>query len=87
MSQTKHSVRWTIQDVEALPENEWVRYEIVDGELFVTRSPHHKHQHVIGCLFAALNDWSLARRGGSFICIAGLRWFFLKVKRDCQSVK
>lgn len=53
MSQTTGSVRWTIQDVEALPDNEWIRYEIIDGELFVTRSPHHKHQHVIGCIFAS----------------------------------
>jgi hypothetical protein len=48
MSQTTGSVRWTIRDVEALPDNEWIRYEIIDGELFVTRSPHHKHQHAIG---------------------------------------
>lgn len=29
MSQTRSSVRWTIQDIEALPENEWVRYDII----------------------------------------------------------
>lgn len=50
------SVRWTIQDIEALPENEWIRYEIIDGELFVTRSPHHKHQHVVGCIFTVLDN-------------------------------
>jgi Uma2 family endonuclease len=59
MSQTTGSVRWTIQDVEALPDNEWIRYEIIDGELFVTRSPHHKHQHVIGRIFAVLDSWSI----------------------------
>lgn len=59
MSKTTGGVRWTIRDVEALPENEWTRYEIIDGELFVTRSPHHKHQHVVGCIFAALNSWSI----------------------------
>jgi hypothetical protein len=37
MSQTTDRVRWTIQDVAALPDNEWIRYEIIDGELFVTR--------------------------------------------------
>lgn len=58
MSQTT-GVRWTIQDVEALPDNEGIRYEIIDGELFVTRSPHHKHQHVTGCIFAVLNSWSV----------------------------
>jgi hypothetical protein len=46
-------------------KDQWIRYEIIDGELFVTRlplwgtaelPPHHKHQHVIGCIFAVLND-------------------------------
>lgn len=59
MSQTTSGVRWTIQDVEALPDNEWIRYEIIDGELFVTRSPHHKHQHVTGRIFAVLDNWSI----------------------------
>jgi Uma2 family endonuclease len=54
MSQALSSVRWTIQDVEALPDNEWIRYEIIDGELLVTRAPHHKHQQVTGRIFAAL---------------------------------
>ncbi len=35
MSQTKSGDRWTIQDVAALPDNEWIRYEI----LFAVRSP------------------------------------------------
>jgi Uma2 family endonuclease len=48
------SVRWIIQDIEALPENEWIRYEIVDGELFVTRPPHYKHQQVAGRIFIVL---------------------------------
>ncbi|MGF1478728.1 MAG: Uma2 family endonuclease [Cyanophyceae cyanobacterium] len=52
-------VRWTTRDVEALPENDWIRYEIIDGELFVTRAPHHKHQHVTGRLFAVLDSWSI----------------------------
>ena len=59
MSQTASGVRWTIQDVEALPDNEWICYEIIDGELFVTRSPHHKHQQVTGRIFAVLDNWSL----------------------------
>jgi Uma2 family endonuclease len=59
MSQTAGGVRWTIQDVEALPDNEWIRYEIIDGELFVTRSPHHKHQQVTGRIFAVLDSWSI----------------------------
>ncbi len=59
MTSIANQVRWTIQDVEALPENEWIRYEIIDGELFVTRSPHHRHQQVAGRLFALLDQWSM----------------------------
>jgi Uma2 family endonuclease len=72
MSQITSGVRWTIQDVEALPDNEWIRYEIIDGELFVTRAPHHKHQHVIGCIFSALNSWSLETGLGEPSIMPGL---------------
>ena len=38
------AVRWTISDIEAMPEDEWKRYEIIDGELFVSRAPGEPHQ-------------------------------------------
>ena len=59
MSQAVDSIRWTIQDIDALPHNEWIRYEIIDGELLVTRSPHHKHQQVAGRVFSVLDSWSI----------------------------
>lgn len=31
-------VRWTTTDIDLLADNEGTRYEIVDGELFVTRT-------------------------------------------------
>ena len=72
MSQTTGGVRWTIQDVEALPDNEWVRYEIIDGELFGTRSPHHKHQQITGRVFAVLDNWSLESGLGEPSIMPGL---------------
>lgn len=72
MSQTAGGVRWTIQDVEALPDNEWIRYEIIDGELFVTRSPHHKHQQVTGRIFAVLDSWSIETGLGEPSIMPGL---------------
>lgn len=65
-------VRWTIQDIEALPENEGIRYEIIDGELFVTRSPHHKHQQTTGRIFAVLDSWSLISGLGEASIMPGL---------------
>ncbi|APB32644.1 Uncharacterized protein conserved in cyanobacteria [Gloeomargarita lithophora Alchichica-D10] len=52
-----HQRLWTRADLELLPEN-GNRYEIVDGELFVTTIPHSKHQKTCGRLFAVLDRWS-----------------------------
>ena len=48
MTQAPNQVRWTIADLELLATDEWKRYEIIDGELFVTRAPHIRHQAVVG---------------------------------------
>lgn len=37
-------VGWTPSDLELLSDN-GNRYQIIDGELFVTRAPHWKHQN------------------------------------------
>lgn len=55
---TSEQVRWTIADLEGLPDN-GNRYEIIDGELFVTRAPHLGHQDVAGLIYAELLRWSL----------------------------
>lgn len=55
---TVKGIRWTVHDLELLPENEGTRYEIIDGELFVTRAPHWKHQKTCGQIFQQLNIWS-----------------------------
>ena len=47
------SLRWTSADLELLPED-GKRYEIVDGELLVSRQPHWYHQYVCGRVFTAL---------------------------------
>lgn len=58
MSQTTDErVRWTTADLELLPDN-GNRYEIIDGELFVTRAPHWEHQRTCGRIFSALDAWS-----------------------------
>ena len=54
------SRRWTTADLEALEYDEWNRYEIIDGELFVTHAPHLNHQNSIGEIYAKLLSWSKA---------------------------
>ncbi len=57
-------VRWTIADLELLPADEWKSYEIIDGELFVARAPHIKHQAVIRNFCSKLQDWSQQNQAG-----------------------
>jgi Uma2 family endonuclease len=72
MSRAIEGVRWTIHDLEFLPENELTRYEIIDGELFVTRTPHYLHQQVCGKVFSQLDVWSEATGNGITIVSPGV---------------
>jgi Uma2 family endonuclease len=56
-------LRWTISDLEGLPEN-GKRYEIIDGELFITGALHLDHQDSVGNLYAALLSWSSQNHRG-----------------------
>ena len=58
MNQVATPIRWTIHDLDALPENEGIRREILNGELFVTRAPHWKHQNLINKIGRKLEEWS-----------------------------
>ncbi len=59
MTTTPNRVRWTTADLELFPDD-GKRYEIIDGELFVTRAPRWSHQQVTGRVFNALDIWSQA---------------------------
>jgi hypothetical protein len=55
---TPYRTRWTTSDIALLPDN-GTRYEIIDGELYVSRQPHWHHQRTCGNLCAELRAWSL----------------------------
>jgi len=57
MMKTSNNLYWTIADLELFPED-GKRYEIINGELLVTRAPHWKHQEVSGNVYAVLQSWS-----------------------------
>ncbi|MDX2216699.1 MAG: Uma2 family endonuclease [Oculatellaceae cyanobacterium bins.114] len=60
------SIRWTTRDLDAMPDDGgWKRYEIIDGELFVTRAPHIRHQGAAGKLHVRLEIWSEMSGAGS----------------------
>jgi Uma2 family endonuclease len=73
MSQTMpEKVRWTIADLELLSDDEWKRYEIIDGELFVTRAPHLEHQDSSGCIYFELRAWSKVSKLGKAFLLPGI---------------
>ena len=72
MSQSTTGIRWTTSDLELLPDDEGKRYEIIDGELFVTRSPHFRHQNASGNIYFELQAWSKTTGNGKAIFTPGI---------------
>ncbi|HHP7229966.1 MAG TPA: Uma2 family endonuclease [Xenococcaceae cyanobacterium] len=72
MSQTVEKIIWTTQDLPFLPQNESVNYELIDGELFVTRSPHRLHQQSCVKLARYLDSWSESSGLGETIIAPGM---------------
>ena len=54
-SKVKHLM--TIDDLEAIPYDETHRYELIEGELYVSRAPGIPHQLVLGNLQAELFNY------------------------------
>ena len=52
------TLRYTTSDLECLPAIDGVRYEIIAGDLYVSRQPDWHHQYVSGRLSWALHDWN-----------------------------
>jgi Uma2 family endonuclease len=50
--------RFTSKDLERLPAIEGIRYEIIDGDLYVSRQPHWHHQYACDEIGWALRTWS-----------------------------
>lgn len=56
--ETTKQLRWTSADLEFL-DNGNKRYEIIDGELFMSKQPHWHHQKTCGNIYYLLAVWSL----------------------------
>jgi len=57
------SLRWTTADLELMPDD-GKRYEIIDGELYVSKQPSWEHQLVCVRIVGALDAWSRETRAG-----------------------
>ena len=64
MSMSHPSTDWTVEMVHALPED-GLRYEVIDGELFVTPAPTWTHQDAVLELVRTLDPYLLATGCGA----------------------
>jgi Uma2 family endonuclease len=55
--------QWTAADLDDLPDD-GNRYEVIDGELFVTPAPALRHQEAVAQLFLLLSDYLGKERVG-----------------------
>lgn len=66
------SLRYTVRDLEGMPDIDGVRYEIIDGDLYVSKSPDWHHQYTAGRVFLALQLWSDQTEAGIAIEAPGV---------------
>ncbi len=68
---TSEKLRWNTADLELFPDN-GNRYEIINGELFVTRAPDWKHQKTCANIIIVLGNWSQATSLGEVVPAPGI---------------
>ena len=66
------TIHWTSKDLEVLPEDSGTRYEIIDGELYVSKQPHKYHQLVCTRIWSILQTWSIQTDNGEAVAAPGL---------------
>jgi Uma2 family endonuclease len=64
--------RYTSADLDILPQIEGIRYEIIDGELFVSKQPSWHHQSAASNTCSALKQWNRETRRGQTVEVPGL---------------
>jgi len=70
---TTKALRWTIADLDAFPQSsDGTRYEIIDGELFVSTQPSSQHQFTCGQATYELEAWNRVSLAGVVLPAPGL---------------
>ena len=65
------TLRWTSTDLESMPDD-GKRYEIIDGELYVSKQPSWHHQYTCLRIATALDSWSRLSGAGQVNLAPGL---------------
>lgn len=68
---TTTALHWTSADLASLPDD-GRRYEIIDGELYMSRSPHYEHQRACTRIGRKLDDWCEQTRLGEAVVGPGI---------------
>ena len=63
--------RWTSTELEMFPEN-GLLYEIIAGELFVSKQPHWHHQGTCSNIVAEIIQWIRSGGGGQVVAAPGV---------------
>ncbi len=71
MESSDTALRWTSADLELMPDD-GKRYEIIDGEIYVSKQRHWDHQYVSGKLFRFLDEWNDQTQAGVVNAAPGL---------------
>jgi len=66
------SIRYTSSDLELLPDVEGVRYEIIDGDLYVSKAPELGHQLTCHRVAFVLEQWNRRAGLGTIVPAPGL---------------
>ena len=66
------TIHWTSKDLEILPNDDGTHYEIIDGELYVSKQPHKYHQLVCTRIWSFLQTWSIQTENGEAVVAPGL---------------
>lgn len=65
------ALRWTSADLELLPDDGKL-YEIIDGELLMSRQPHYHHQLACNQIAYFLTDWNRKTGLGQTVSAPGI---------------
>jgi len=66
MGMPRTAERWTADMVRALPDD-GNRYEVIDGQLFVTPAPSALHQRAVGRIFLRLENYLRGKTWGEVL--------------------
>jgi Uma2 family endonuclease len=65
--------RWKSKDLDRLPDEPFLTYEIIDGELIVSRQPHLRHGAIIARLCSRVSP-AVESLGGLVLVEPGIVW-------------